>query len=77
MNMTSGTYCCVVGYNRRGQNHIWPLNKQLAKKWLLAVPRKWETKPLDNNAKGKPYRPYFCRDHFTEDDFVKKNYYDK
>ena len=70
-----GGFCCVVGCTRRGVCHRWPLDKQLAKKWFKAVPRKWVIKPMDKDAKGKLFRPYVCRDHFTEDDFVKKTYY--
>ena len=70
-----GHHCCVVGCSRRGNGHLWPLDKQLAKKWMKAVPRKWTTKPLDKRENGKLYRPFVCRDHFTKDDFVQRGSY--
>ena len=73
--ITMGYHCCVVGCSLRGKGHLWPLDKQLAKMWMKAVPRKWTTKPLDKRANGKLYRPFVCRDHFTEDDFVQRGYY--
>ena len=70
----AGTCCCVPGCSNRGNGHSWPKDKEMSKKWFIAVRRDDNFDP-QNNASQNRKMPMVCKNHFKPEDYRKTSYH--